>query len=219
MKLTLFSCSPQANKRSSTAYLSQAIKAGIESVKQNEVTIYYLNERSRWKEYQRAFAESKDVMFVLPLYVECIPGLMMEFLESLEAKKEKGTKLSFVIQGGFEEAHQLRTAEHFCEQLPKYLNCDYGGTLIKGGMFGLAYFREEKYKVKCFKAFKEMGKSFGEKGRFDKKEVNQFAGPEYYSKALMAVIKLVAPINKLVWNRVGKKMGAKDRLDARPYEV
>lgn len=42
-----------------------------------------------------------------------------------ENNDEKRTTIGFILQGGFEEAHQLRTAERYLEKLPYYFNCDY----------------------------------------------------------------------------------------------
>lgn len=220
MKLIIFSCSPQGKEKSSTAIIAEAFKNGFESKEENKAEIYFLNERNLWYKYKKIYEENTDFLFAMPLYVECVPGILLEFLETLSIKKntDKKAKMAFIVQGGFEEAHQLRTCEQYLETLPKYFNCEYGGTLIKGGMFGLAM-SSSSNKEKVSKAFYNMGISFAEKGKFDKNEVTEFAKPEYYSKSKINLIKMCKPINKIAWIYLAKKFGAKKKLDYKPYKI
>ncbi|WP_154669412.1 hypothetical protein [Ruminiclostridium cellobioparum] len=109
----------------------------------------------------------------------------MEFFEFLSPKHDiKATRIGFILQGGFEEAHQLRTAEHYLERLPCYLNCQYIGTLIKGGMFVLSL-SSEKAKKTMLQPFFEIGRDFANTRVFNKEKVSAFAAPENYLKSLI----------------------------------
>lgn len=55
-----------------------------------------------------AFIKNEEILIALPLYVECIPGLLFEFLETLP-KKNEHTRVPFLLQSGFAEGCQLRT--------------------------------------------------------------------------------------------------------------
>jgi multimeric flavodoxin WrbA len=220
MKLVVFSCSPRPEKTSNTAAIVGAFKNGFLSEVNQEVDVYFLYKRSEWDNYRKIFKENNEIIFALPLFVECVPGLLMEFLESLEPKtnNEIKTKIGFILNSGFEEACQLRTCEKYLETLPAYLNCEYSGTLIKGGMFVLALAPDNK-KAKMLQPFYDMGKTYAKERLFEKSRVTKFAAPEKYSKFFCFLIILFTPINKIAWKFMARKLGATDKLDKRPYEI
>jgi len=210
--MVIFSCSPRAEKSSNTAAIVGAFKEGY-----GEADVYYLYKRGEWENYRKIFDENDEMIFAMPLFVECIPGLLMEFLETLPPKTTPA-KIGFILQSGFEEACQLRTCEKYLEKLPSYLNCEYAGTLIKGGMFALAIV-SEKNRAKMLAPFIEMGKVYAQTQTFDKTAVTKFAAPERYSKATVFLIKLLKPLNVIAWRVLAKKFGADGKLDNRPFEI
>jgi hypothetical protein len=220
MKLIVFSCSPRPEKASNTAVIVEAFKNGFLTEVNQCVDVYFLYKRSEWDNYRKIFKENSEIIFALPLFVECVPGLLMEFLESLEPKtdNEIKTKIGFILNSGFEEACQLRTCEKYLETLPSYLNCDYSGTLIKGGMFPLSY-ATDKQREKMLKPFIEMGKIYAKERLFEKSRVTKFAAPEKYSKFFCLLVVLLAPVNKIAWGFMARKFGATEKLDKRPYEI
>ena len=220
MNLIIFSCSPRPQKTSNTAAIAEAFKNGFSSVEGLEVGVYYLYKRSEWENFRKIFNENTEIIFAMPLFVECIPGLLMEFLEFLEPKQNDGsvTKIGFILQGGFEEACQLRMCEKYLEKLPSYLNCKYSGTLIKGGMFTLSIVSEVKRK-KMLQPFVDMGKFYAKERIFEKTTVSKFAAPERYSKLFCFLVWLLSPISKIAWIFLSRKFGANDKLSARPYEI
>ncbi len=219
MHYLIISCSPQNKDKSTSALLASMIKGGITHNSDDTAEILYINNKSIWQECRNSFYKNRNIIFCIPLYVEGIPGLLMEFLETLHRKELEGTKLSFVIQGGFEEACQLRTAEHFLQSLPPYLNCEYCGTLLKGGLFGMATMRSQKYREKMQCKFIQIMKEYKKSNSFDNMISKKFCGVEFYSQGMIILTKLAKPINRLVWNVMGKKLGADGRLNIRPYEV
>ena len=135
-------------------------------------------------------------MFALPLYVECIPGIMAEFLETLKPKQNCNTKIGFLLQSGFAEASQLRCCESYLETLPSLLGCEYNGTLLKGGMFAVSFIGS-KMRKQMIEPFYDMGKYYAQNNYFNKEVVNGFAKPEYFSKKEVFLNNVVSPLNKL----------------------
>lgn len=223
MQLKIFNCSPQVKEKSASAFIANAFQIGFTADLINSATIYHLRERSNWEQHKQVFAQSEQVLFVLPLYVDCIPGLLMEFLEyiedwgTLEDTSEK-KQLFFIVQSGFPEALQLRVCEKYLEQLPSRLSCEYGGTLIKGGLFGIAYAMGQRTKTRTGEAFAEWGKRFADERCFKKEEVTAFAAPERFDKKAVKIFKLLMPLSRIVWNRLAKKTGAKQKLNVKPYQ-
>lgn len=220
MSLIIFSCSPRAESKSNTTAIVNAFASGFTSENENKVEVNYLYRRKEWSICKKAFEENTEIIFALPLFVECVPGLVLEFLEYLEPKKNNGkrTTIGFILQGGFEEAHQLRTAERYLEKLPHYLNCDYVGTLLKGGMFTLSV-SSESSKKKMLQPFRDMGKLYARERAFEKSVVSKFALPETYSKTMIFLIHLLKPLNKVAWMFLSNKLNVKGKLNTRPYEI
>lgn len=220
MGLIIFSCSPKNESKSNTAAVVKAFADGFTSESGSKAEVLYLHRRGSWADFKKVFESNTEFIFAMPLFVECIPGLVMEFFECLEPKKgdEQRANVGFILQGGFEEACQLRTAELYLEKLPGYLNCDYSGTLLKGGMFALAL-SSEKAKKKLLRPFYEMGKIYAKERIFEKAAVTAFAAPERYTKTTMALIWLLKPLNKIAWRYLSHKFGVKGRIDAQPYKT
>ena len=204
---------PQAN--SNTAKIVAAFRQGYEECG-NTTEVYYLSDRRQWAAAEKAFQENTNILIALPLYVENIPGILLEFLSELQPKKTPGTHLAFLLQGGFPEASQSRCCESFLETLPPQLGCEYAGTLIKGDMFGVGLV-DEKNREKMLAPFTQMGRVFAGSGRFEKSAVDAFAAPEFMSKKQMRTYNLFGKyISRFFMGHIAKKLGCKEKLDARP---
>lgn len=218
MHLVIISSTPRVREKSNTARILTAFCRGFEK-EGNTTEIWYLADRKQWEEARKAFENNERILFAIPLFVENLPGILLEFLETLSPKEKPGTRLAFLLQGGFAEASQLRCGERYLEMLPGYLNCEYAGTLIKGNMFAVAMVPEQAGE-KMVAPFEEMGHRFAEKGQFVKEEVTDFAAPEYMSKSSIRFYNLIgSKIQKMFFDRFSKSLGCKGRLDDKPYET
>lgn len=220
MHLAIINCSPRTKAKSNTNIIIGAFAEGyIRSG--NTVEVHHLSELSKWEEIRNAFLQNENILMAIPLFVECIPGIMIEFLDTLEPKDPGApnkTQLSFLLQGGFAEASQLRCGEQYLEQLPAYFNCEYGGTLIKGNMFVTHMLPGEAAK-KTVAPFIEMGEVFAADGRFIKEKSDRFAAPEYFSKRFIAFSNLTSPLKKLFFDIFFGRMGCQGKLSAKPYQA
>ena len=152
------------------------------------------------------------------MYVENIPGILLEFLSGLNPKQTPGTKLAFLIQGGFPEASQSRCCEAYLKTLPAEIGCDYAGTLIKGDMFGTGLV-DDKTREKMLAPFAEMGRLFAKAGSFEKSVSDAFSAPEYMPEKQIKKYNLIGRhISHYFMGRIAKSLGCKEKLDARPYE-
>ena len=137
MHLVIISGAARLRARSNTAKIIAAFQKGYEEGG-NTTEVWYLSDQSQWAGATQAFERSDNILIALPLYVENIPGILLEFLSGLRPKTVPGTRLAFLLQGGFPEASQSRCCEAYLETLPALLGCEYAGTLIKGDLFGLS---------------------------------------------------------------------------------
>ena len=216
MHLVIISGATRPQSKSNTAKVIAAFQKGFEE-SDNTTEVWYLSDRRQWKRAANAFAQNDRILIAFPLYVENIPGILLEFLSGLSPKHAPGTKLAFLIQGGFPEASQSRCCEAFLETLPAQLGCDYTGTLIKGDMFGTSLV-DEKNREKMLAPFTQMGRTFAQIGCFEKSAVDAFAGPEYMPEKQIRMYNLFGRhISRFFMGRIAKKLGCKEKLDARPY--
>ena len=216
MHLVIISGATRPQSKSNTAKVIAAFQKGFEE-NGNTTEVWYLSDRRQWKRAANAFEQNERILIAFPLYVENIPGILLEFLSGITPKQAPGTKLAFLIQGGFPEASQSRCCEAFLETLPVQLGCEYAGTLIKGDMFGTSRV-DEKTREKMLAPFTQMGRTFAQTGCFEKTAVDAFAGPEYMPEKQIRMYNLVGKhISRFFMGRIAKKLGCKEKLDARPY--
>lgn len=216
MHLTIISGAARAREMSNTAKIIAAFCKGFQNDR-NTVEIWYLSDRNQWDGARDAFQRNKNILFALPLYVENVPGIMLEFLESLPLPIEQDTQLFFLVQGGFPETSQSRCCEKFLKTLPEKMGCRYGGTFIRGDMFGIG-FLGEGLRSKIIYPFIEVGRSFSQSGRFDENTILKFSNPEYLSKKqIMQYEKVGKHIQKWFVRQIAKRLGCKGELDAQPY--
>lgn len=137
MHLLIINASPRLQQKSNAEKIIQELKKGYEQCGHTSQVVH-LSKRNQWDRIIQLFQTNTKILFALPLYVECIPGIMVEFLEKLEPKHDD-TCIGFLVQGGFAEASQLRCCEKYLEML----RCHYCGTLIKGDMFAISFLDEK----------------------------------------------------------------------------
>ena len=103
------------------------------------------------------------------------------------------------------------------ETLPAQLGCEYAGTLIKGDLFGVGLV-DEKSQEKMLAPFTQMGRVFARSGRFEKPVVDAFAAPEYMPAKQVRTYHLFGRhISRFFMGHIAKKLGCKEKLDARPF--
>lgn len=216
MHLTIISGAARPQSRSNTARIIEAFSEGIHAGG-HTTEVWYLSDRRQWEQARSAFEKNENILFALPLYVENIPGLMLEFLEGLSPKEKPGTKIAFLIQGGFPEASQSRCCERFLKTLPQQLNCAHAGTLIRGNMFGVRLLGK-KLGGRLVQPFTDMGRLFAEYGEFRPEIVSSFAGPEYLpEKQLRQMGGMGNYIQRWSMGIVARRLGCREKLDAKPY--
>ena len=212
--------SPRVKKFSNTDKIIQSFALGLEEAGATH-KLYSLSNRSEWDEVREAFMNNEHIIIALPLYVECVPGLMLEFLTTIPTERVRPAKISFILHGGFDEGHQLRLGEQFLKSLPAKLGCTYGGTLVKGGSFMLRMRDDEYIKKntdKVLDAYIPMGKLFAENGNFMFPEAKEFTGPEQIPWAARQIIALVLKrIVKRKFDNFAKTWGCTRPLDDKVY--
>ncbi|MBQ4447520.1 MAG: NAD(P)H-dependent oxidoreductase [Clostridia bacterium] len=177
MHVLIINGSPRVKKYSNTNAILEKFTEGL---RENGASFeqYEISDRASWDQIRQAFDRNPVILIALPLYVECIPGLLMEFLETLTPKSD-GSKMAFLLQGGFMEGVQLRCGEAYLKILAGKLGCAYMGTLVKGDNFMIRFF-EGEWREKVTDPYADMGREYAVNGDFNSKACKKFTGHEKF---------------------------------------
>lgn len=212
--------SPRVKKNSNTNKIIDAFGEGLRQAG-TCYDVYSLSNRSEWDAAREAFMTSDNIIIAMPLFVECLPSLLLEFLSTLPTERKQPAQLSFILHGGFDEGHQLRLGEKFLQSLPAQLGCSCGGVLVKGGSFLLRN-RENSYikkmTDKMLASYMTMGLSFAQNGNFMTPEAKKFTGPEKNPWIGLLLFNLIFKrIVKKNFERIAQEWGCTEPLDSKPY--
>jgi multimeric flavodoxin WrbA len=216
MHVLIINGSPRVKKFSNTDKILDKFEAGMA---ENAATFtrYEVSDKNQWDDMRSAFNENKHILIAIPLYVECIPGLLIEFLETLTPKND-GTEMAFILQGGFAEGVQLRCGEAYLKILTEKLGCKYCGTLVKGDNFGIR-FMDEKNVERITGAYTEMGREYAKDGNFFSEECAKFTGPEIFPVHIRLLIGIIfKTLAKNGFKKAAKAWGCTKPLNYRPYK-
>ena len=216
MHVLMINGSPRVKKYSNT---DKILDKFIEGLCETGTTYerYEISDRKQWEDIRKAYYDNNNILIALPLYVECIPGLLMEFLETLTPKGD-GTRIAYILQSGFAEGIQLRCGEAYLEKLTGYLGCEYAGTLVKGDNFSIRFFEGKKQDM-VTGPYQRMGEIYGKEGNFFGEECKAFAGPETFPPHLRVFLGIIfKTVGKIMFNKIARdSLGCKEPLDLRPY--
>ena len=214
--LVIINGSPRVAKFSNTDKIIHSFAKGLEEA---GVTweLHNLSNRKEWDAAREAFINNERTLMAFPLYVECVPGLMLEFLETLPTEHKQPKEISFLLHGGMDEGNEFRLCERFLQGLPAQLGCSYGGTLIHGGSFRIRTAPADQV-AKIVTPYIEMGLLFAQKGNFLSPEAARFTGMEQYPWLIRKMVSMLF-LKKVngEFERFAKDWGCTRPLNDQPY--
>lgn len=215
MHVVIINGSPRTEKYSNTEKIIDAFAEGLAEAGVSSER-YAISNKLNWEKARTAYINNTEIIIALPLYVENVPGILLEFLETLPVK-DTHTRISFILQGGFAEASQLDCGVEFLKKLPSYLGLSYGGTMIKGDNFGIRVVSKEDV-IKLTGPYKEMGKAFVTENGFKEETVKKFAGPEYFPLSMRVMLQIMfKTVAKKKYVAVANEWGCKKPIDYKPW--
>ena len=131
MHVMIINGSPRVKQYSNTDKILAEFTQGMT---ENGTTFeqYEVSDRSQWDAIRAAYEKNDNILIALPLYVECIPGLLLEFLETL-TPKSGDARMSFILQSGFAEGvHMMHVHDDFALYIPYYLGYGAEATGTEG---------------------------------------------------------------------------------------
>jgi hypothetical protein len=215
MHVLIINGSPRIKAHSNTDKIIDKFGEGLKEAG-STYEQYEVSDRKQWDAIRDAFAKAENILIAIPLYVENIPGLLLEFLETVPARRGDAN-IAYILQGGFAEGAQLRCGEAYLEILTKQLGCNYKGTLVKGDNFSIRFF-EGKQRDKVTGPYKNMGVVFGKNGDFNADECKKFTGPEIFPAHIRLLIGTIfKTVAKKGFAQIAKGWDCTTPLDFRPY--
>jgi multimeric flavodoxin WrbA len=215
MHVLIINGSPRIKAHSNTDKIIDKFGEGLKEAG-STYEQYEVSDRKQWDAIRDAFAKAENILIAIPLYVENIPGLLLEFLETVPARRGDAN-IAYILQGGFAEGAQLRCGEAYLEILTKQLGCNYKGTLVKGDNFSIRFF-EGKQRDKVTGPYKNMGVIFGKNGDFNSEECKKFTGPEIFPAPTRLLIGTIfKTVAKKGFAQIAKGWDCTTPLDFRPY--
>ena len=214
--LVIINGSPRVEKYSNTDKIILSFAKGLEEA---GITweLHHLSNRKEWDAAREAFLTHERILIAFPLYVECVPGLMLEFLETLPVERQQPGELSFLLHGGMDEGNEYRLCERFLEGLSSQLGCSYGGSLIHGGSFLIRTSKADMVE-RMVAPYEKMGHLYAQKGNFLFPKATKFTGPEQYPWMVRKLISLafLSKINK-GFEQFAQGWGCTRPLNDKPY--
>lgn len=219
MTLTIFNGSPRYKKSNSQILTEQFLKGYHDQGNTEPLKICYLARASQLAEHLEAFRQAEEVIIIFPLYTDCMPGMVKEFLELLPAAGNKNPKkLGFIVQSGFPEAVHSVYVERYLEKYARRHHYHYLGTVIKGGAESIRSMPPSMNK-KLFKQFRELGDHFARTGQFHHELMQQMRTPLKMNAVGRTVFRVISLLGlpDMYWNKMLKKHGAYHLRNSRPY--
>lgn len=135
--LCIINGSPRKEKSGSRYLISELTKLLNNDVKTKE---YYISNLLKDKNLLNEILSFDKIIFVSPLYADCLPSTMLEFMATFEdfikGKNNIGIDMYCIINCGFLEGTQNKTAINILKNYSKRINFNWRfGVGIGGGEF------------------------------------------------------------------------------------
>jgi NAD(P)H-dependent FMN reductase len=219
MKLVIFNGSPRKEKSNSSVLINHFLN-GYHKIIENDAYVHYLAQSGNHRQCLEEFQSADTALFVFPLYCDAMPAMVKEFFEILLQNKPDNPKnLAFIVQSGFPEAIHSAIMQKYLQKLSIRLNCNYIGTLTKGGIEGiqsLPHFMTRK----LYADFNKLGEFFARKSSFDPAIAKEMARPYKMSFPKIILAKTLAStgLTNFYWNMQLKKNNAFSNRHNRPFD-
>ncbi len=213
MNTIILNGSPKGKIGNSEIFLQQFIK-GMTS----PCEVKYISKENA-KELATYVQTFDAIIFVLPLYIHSMPGVMMRFIEYLEPTLPSENKsIGFILQCGFTESSQCKYVERYFRSLAQELNRTYLGTVMKGESAGV-YMMPRFMTRKLFKLLQNLGEIYEQTHTFDKSIMEKMQKPYELKGFTLKYLQFATKIgaNKILWHKFLRDNNAFDKKLDQPF--
>lgn len=215
MNICAFNGSPRGTQSNSNRILDWMIGGMALPVEK-----YLLKNISLHADYVKAAQDADLLLFVMPLYTDGMPGIVMKFIEVLGAHQESlaGKKVLYVIHSGFPESCHSQYLKTYLERLTEKMNWQLVDVVIKGGSESFRAMPEnalEKHK----KRFSAIGSSVAANEAIDPDLLKKLATPVRLNGLAQLGLRFAKSLGilDLYFKNQLKENNALDKSFDRPY--
>jgi len=217
MSLIIYNGSPRGEK-SNSSLITQWFLEGYGS---DNTKIRFLQKFKQHSNYAEEMINYDQVLMVLPLYVDGMPGQVKNFFEILHSLKNKlrNKQISFIIHSGFSDGIQNRVLEQYLNRFSNIMDLSNHGVIIIPGSEGFRHMPPSMTKQKRL-AVSRLGAQYKLSEKYNDQDMEYLFGQENTSKFKIFIYRIMSVfgIQNMWWNSQLKKNNAfKKRFDA-PYE-
>lgn len=212
MNCLIFNGSPRGTASNSLVMCKWLYQDGdaINHLKQVNHFNVYLNDI---KSYQK-------IVFIYPLYVDSMPGIVKSFFEYLDEYKDvvEGKDFLFIIHSGFGEAIHSRVLERYHEILKTKLKLNFVKTIISPGSEGVRLMPKQMNQKRMERLIK-LTECFRNDQDLPEELIKITAGTEIMTKKRRRRFKFFSFLGftNIYWNRQLKKNNAYKKRFDKPY--
>jgi len=205
MKLAIFNGSPRG-KTSNTNKLLEHFQKGFEDAGGEISHVDYLIQEKHLDEQVRNLRESENILLAFPLYVDSVPGVVKQFIETVGNFDGSGKNIWFFVHSGFPEAIHCDGLIQYLKLLTKRWKMNYMGTILKPGTEQIRMRPLNKNK-RLFFDFEQLGSTLAKSGSLEKNILDSFTQIYVYPPNAMPVIRLMSKLGLIdrYWDKELKK--------------
>lgn len=214
MKSAIVNGSPRGNTSNSLRMARWIKDMYTESI----IPQFNLTPVKRQQEVLETLKDIDTILFIFPLYVDSMPGIVKEFFERLEAQKKsfKGKSFYFLIHSGFPEMNHSRSLQRYLEYFSsKVMQVVYMGTLIMAGSESMQMAPDQLY-GRQKPIIQSMAKLI-ENGQAIPESLNQKMNRRERLSIGMRIAFMLNPFKNFYWNHRANQHDHKADLKAQPY--
>ena len=211
MKTIFINGSPHGRQGNSEIFIRQ-IMIGMYVVSD----VLYVSTH-QYDELADQAALADRLIFVMPLYVHAMPGIVMKLFEVMKPAKE-GAQILFVVQSGFIEVAQSAYCVKALKHQAARLGYECLGVVVRGNSAGVSLM-PEKANRKLFEDLQALGQRLAETGELDEVIVARLGDPYRLSRQKLWQLQLLSRLGlgDLYWQYMLRKNHAYKKRFDRPF--
>ena len=217
MKTIFINGSPHGRQGNSEIFIRQ-LMIGMNVVSD----VLYVNTH-QYDELADQAALADRLIFVMPLYVHAMPGIVMKLFEVMKPAK-KGAQILFVVQAarGVADDHVEAAQSAYCVKALKHQAARLGyeclGVVVRGNSAGVSLM-PEKANRKLFEDLQALGQRLAETGELDEMIAARLGDPYRLSRQKLCQLQLLSRLGlgDLYWQYMLRKNHAYKKRFERPF--
>lgn len=212
MQYLMINGSPRPHNSNSGQIIDNLIlglqKAHVSSIE----TVNLRTEKDRCK-CAEMLSKVTHALIIFPLYIDAMPGIVMDFLEKLSPyqKSLHNLHIGFIVHSGFPETRHCLAIKKYLDRLPSLLGTRYMGCITFGGSMTLDDARKE--------TIIQIGQLLAQNNAFDQDTAKKLTRFDHLPLYMVPLFKIIVRSKRMqhYWIDQLKKNDAYSQRNDMPY--